>query len=59
MSEWISVEDRKPELGTESVVFNGKVMYGVWYCGTGHEWNSDYSGSVYGVTHWMQPEPPK
>lgn len=61
MSKWIDAKKSKPKSGTESVVFNGDVMYGVWYWNYGENdvWTTDYSGDIHGVTYWMQPEPPK
>lgn len=59
MNEWVRVEDAKPESGSEVVVFNGKIMQAVYYWTDPELWFADYSGGVYNVTHWMQPEPPK
>ena len=67
-SEWISVEDRMPEIGA-MVLLCGKYENEVIiaYCATGYfdgityreHWGADINGTAE-VTHWQPlPEPPK
>lgn len=64
--EWISVEDRLPEIAKMVLVYtkNG-VIDTAWRTGFSipqGKWDT-YSGAIYGndkITHWMPlPEPPK
>jgi hypothetical protein len=70
MSNWISVEDRLPEVGVDVLVFPIKMHLDDDPVYTGHRvknhagyFNYIWAGSIYlirGVTHWMPlPEPPK
>ena len=68
MSEWISVEDRLPDINERVFArgvfgFDSGISYGVaeltYKCENHHAWNSDFR-SVHDVTHWMPlPELPK
>lgn len=74
MSEWISVEDRLPEVGEEVFIYspNGLHTMGVWDTATRtkHYWCIDMCAawgydsyrekiSSSDITHWMPlPEPP-
>ena len=63
MSEWISVEERLPEVGTDVLMTNGSVIavafclennFGKKYLST---WDDGWTGCE---THWMPlPEPPE
>ena len=67
-SEWISVEERLPEIGTRVLLcgrYEGKGI--IAYCATGYfdgityreHWGADINGTAE-VTHWQPlPEPPE
>ena len=58
---WISLNDRKPELNQECIIFNGKVMSGFIYniLGSFHD-NSEGLYFIVDATNWMPlPEQPK
>jgi hypothetical protein len=63
--EWISVEDRLPEIQQEVLVYRGHhsgLMNTYTYCGN-NEWEDDYGywgrTKDEGITHWMPlPTPP-
>lgn len=64
MSEWVSVKDRLPEVGSRVLVScDDGVCSAMWFL---DQWSMDPIGSyamdglIYNVTHWMPlPEPPK
>lgn len=74
MSEWISVDDRLPELGVEVLVYKpaskwGKIQFDTW--DEQHEaplsWSSatiptgfgwNDTDDFYDITHWMPLPPP-
>lgn len=67
MSEWISVEDRLPEIGVKVLIFDNCNDFGVWSLERDEEedvvcWE-DQDGSwysLYDATHWMPlTEPPE
>lgn len=63
MSEWISVEDRMPEIAVRVDVFSrGERYANAWYSGEKYGWeHQQYYGAFHvgEVTHWMPlPDPP-
>lgn len=56
--EWVSVEDRLPEIGQDVLIWCGWRMTGIW---NGKEWTDEQRVSpVFHVTHWQPlPPPPK
>jgi hypothetical protein len=59
MSEWISVEDRLPEINEEVLIYpSGWIMCGSF---DGETWvDEDRVNPVFHVTYWMPlPMPPK
>lgn len=66
MNKWISMNDRKPEVGEKVILTNGDIVKegwvrpdGVWKYGVEH--NELWSRlSIVPPTHWMPlPDPPK
>lgn len=56
-NQWISVEDRLPELGIWVLTFDGASGIWIGYCFDG-VWI--IQGAISTVTHWMPlPEPPE
>ena len=59
MSEWISVDDKMPEIANHVIVFSPLhgVCTGYFYDG---KWTIDYAHIATTVTHWQPlPDPPE
>jgi hypothetical protein len=56
---WILLEDRKPELDQECIIFNGVVMSGFIYNRVGSFHDNGEGLFILNATHWMPlPEGP-
>lgn len=60
--EWISVEERLPEVGTRVVGYDYESNVRCYFITEGRWWIDDgwNTAKGWGITHWMPlPEPPK